>query len=156
MAIEMTAEEFFDLAASHQAKALETSAAYQQVIILAGYAAFFGVWSGVSNQIPHWVVLLGGSSMLLSVTVYIAWTVANMVGINMHHNAVSEALMGGPEGLHDRIRAAEAVSAARNKVIIRFWIPVVAFCAITAATASISVAGAGFLALARLPLACPW
>lgn len=47
---------FYEVTASYQSRMLESSSGYNQVVVLAGYAGFFTIWSTVRNDIPHWLL----------------------------------------------------------------------------------------------------
>ena len=63
--------------------------AYNNLLIFAGYAAFFAMWGFLRNDIPrpasHWALLL----ILASATVFVLWEVAKMawLGWQMQRNA---------------------------------------------------------------------
>ena len=154
MAQELTVEEYFDKVVAFQNKSLEMTAAYSQVIILAGYAAFFAVWSAVASQVQHWVTVFGGSMMLLSVTVFIGWTVTNLVFLNMHHLNMLGAMTAGLDGFDARVAKVESRHLHAMAKLKRYWIPIVCFCSVTAFVATVLVAGAGFMKVAGLQFAC--
>ena len=94
--------EFYDAVVSFQAKALSEAASYNQVIVLAGYAAFFAIWSAVSSSLPKSIVLTSGGLMTVSVIVYVSWTIANMSFLKTHNEAMAAAVTQGVEGFVDR------------------------------------------------------
>jgi hypothetical protein len=55
------------------------AATYDQVIVLAGYAAFFALWSGVAKDVSHTLRLAAVALMGISLMLYIAWTVMQMI-----------------------------------------------------------------------------
>lgn len=128
MSADPTMREFYDALLSFQTKAIETSAAYNQVIILVGYAAFFAVWSSSAEHLPAWVILASGGLVILSVIVFVAWSVLNMVTVNQSHIAMATALSKGFEGFYERVLEVEEATLRAKARLQRWWIPVV-FCA---------------------------
>lgn len=122
---DLTTREFYDAALNFQAKALEQSSTYNQVIILAGYAAFFAVWSTMADEVPRWAMLLSGASIIVSVIVYVGWTIAGMVFMKTFHEDMAKAIGLGPEGFLARVQSAESRMLARRPKLMRWWAPVV-------------------------------
>lgn len=53
--------------------------AYTNAIILAGYAAFFAIWSFTRAMVPDRPELLAALLMLISCSVFVAWEVVQMI-----------------------------------------------------------------------------
>jgi len=54
-------------------------ASYTNLIIVAGYAAFFTFWSTLKNDLPKWLYAVSGLLIVLSLLVFIAWEVTKMI-----------------------------------------------------------------------------
>jgi hypothetical protein len=137
--------EFFDYAASYQSRVLDASAAYNQVIVVAGYAAFFAIWSATANDLPRWVTLTCAALMVVSVTLYVGWTIIGMVLIQQHNSRLRSEINKGMEDYLQRIAAAEVRGVEISAKIHRFWIPIVLAAAIPAAIATLLLSGAALV-----------
>lgn len=147
-----TLREFYDAVVSFQSKALSDAASYNQVNVLAGYAAIFAIWSAVSSSLPKWMVLTSGGLMTVSVIVYVSWTIANMIFLKTHHEAMAAAVTQGVEGFVDRVVEAEKRSLTRRDRIMKWWLPVVVAAGGTALVAAVMLAGAAFASVVGSPL----
>jgi hypothetical protein len=136
--------EFYDAVLAFQSKAMGEASAYNQVIVLAGYAAFFAIWSSVTGSVPKWVTLICGGLMLISVVVYVGWTVINMIFLKTHYVAMSLAVGEGVEGFYERALEVEKNTMNRGNKIMRWWLPVVAAAGGTALLAAVLLSGAAF------------
>ena len=121
---EKSVREFYEETAHYQLKMYDASVTYNQVVVLAGYAAFFAVWSAVADEIPAWVLLLSGGLILCSVVIYVSWTVANMILLKTANERILGQIEGGPTGFHERALAAELQNIAASRKVMKYWKPV--------------------------------
>ena len=56
-----------------------TTAAYDNSIIIAGYAAFFALWAGLSSDLPSFTRLISAAFMAPSLILYIGWQIVVMI-----------------------------------------------------------------------------
>lgn len=138
---EISLREFYQETAHYQQQMYDASSTYNQVIVLAGYAAFFGVWSAFSNEIPKWVMLLSGGLILVSVIVYVGWIVANMLMIKTGNDRIIRQIEGGLVGFRERTLEAERQNVRAVLKMMRFWKPVVAIAGGSALIGSVLLAG---------------
>ena len=61
-----------------------SAAAYDNAVILAGFAGFFALWAGTADDIPRFARLLTVALMGISLMVYIASVVGQML-LRQHH-----------------------------------------------------------------------
>lgn len=121
---ELSLREFYEETAHYQLKMYDASVTYNQVVVLAGYAAYFAVWSAVTDEIPPWVLLLSGGLILCSVIIYVGWTVANMIFLKSANERILGQVAGGPMGFHERALAAELQNIEASRKIMKYWKPV--------------------------------
>jgi hypothetical protein len=138
---------FYEVVASYQSRLLEASSGYNQVVVLAGYAGFFTIWSAVRDDVPHWLLLISGALMGVSLIIYVAWTVWGMVLKQTHIQRMIEEIAKGPEGYLARVQAAEAKNVAEVAGYSKIWKPVVWSSGLTALAAAILVASGAFAAV---------
>lgn len=143
------AQAYFEAAAAYQSRMLEASSSYNQIVVLAGYAGFFTIWSAMSNALPRWLILFTGGLMAISLIVYVSWTVFGMIlGRNQMQRMMNE-IAKGPDGFLERVQGAEAKGAIDANRYMRFWKPVLWLTGIPALTGASLLAGAAFWAAAN-------
>lgn len=138
---------FYETLLSFQTKSLEQSSTYNQVIILAGYAAFFAVWSTVSSEIPRWALLVSGGLIVISVIVYVAWTVANMILLKTYQESTAAALAQGFDDFFPRLQQVDGKFLTKRQRIMRWWLPVVAVAGFSALFAAGILASTSLVAV---------
>lgn len=138
------AQAFFEAAAAYQGRMLEASSGYNQIVVLAGYAGFFAIWSATAIELPQWLVLLSGALMGFSLIVYVGWTVSGMILMRSSMQQMMDEIAKGPEGFLARVQKAEAkIVIARNR-FLRFWKPVMWAAGVPALVAATLLACASF------------
>jgi hypothetical protein len=138
------AREFFDYAAAYQSQVLNASAAYNQVIVLAGYAGYFAMWSTMSPDLPRWVVNTSGGLMVLSLTLFIGWTVISMVLGQWQIDRTRAEIDKGVVDYHQRAAAVEIEGVRVRVRINKYWLPTVVVTALLAIAATLLLSGAAF------------
>lgn len=136
---EIALREFYDRSAEYIQKMYDAGTTYNQVIVLAGYAAFFAVWSATAEDLPRWVVLASGASIIISVIVYVAWSVANMVILKTANINMVNAINGGPIGFYERVSNAEEINRNASNRLMRLWAPVTVIASFTGGIAAVLV-----------------
>ena len=138
------AQAYFEAAAAYQSRMLEASSGYNQIVVLGGYAGFFTIWSGSSDQLPAWLVLSSGALMGVSLTIYVAWTVYGMVVRSNHMQRMMNEIGKGPVDFLPRVQATEAKSAIAVHKYMRFWRPVIWAASVPALIAACLLAAGAF------------
>ena len=100
--------DYFGAVGEYQSRLMDAAAAYNQIIILGGYAAFFGVWSAVQEDIPRWILLSSGATIIISLVFFIGWTVFNMFQLQTQNMKTLATFSGGVDGFEGRFRASIA------------------------------------------------
>lgn len=52
---------------------------YTNLILVAGYAGFFGFWSTIVSRLPQWVYAISGLLALVSLLLFVSWEITKMV-----------------------------------------------------------------------------
>lgn len=65
-------------------KRMASAATYTNLILVAGYAGFFGFWSTLSPRLPLWLYSLCGLLALFSLTLFVSWEIIKMIWTNFH------------------------------------------------------------------------
>lgn len=119
----------------------DKAVAYTNVIILGGYASFFGLWSLTKPYLPPALARLAALLMLLSVLTFVLFEVFKMVVTtrSLHRQSL---ILSDPEGINDPsilLRRLQEFSQAERKTSIRFvkvWVANVAIAVSTGLTAA--------------------
>lgn len=139
--------DFFGSAAEYQSRIFDASTAYNQIIVIGGYAAFFGVWSAFANTIDRAILVSSGFLVIVSLVVYVGWTVFGMAQLGRRNMEAIATFGGGVEGFAERIQAVEAESQRRSVNMLKFWRPIVWISALTGLSAATMLGGAALWAL---------
>ncbi|WP_439125146.1 hypothetical protein GKKCFE_17575 [Pseudomonas sp. E141] len=65
-------------------KQMASAATYTNLILVAGYAGFFGFWSTLSLRLPLWLYSLCGLLALFSLMLFVSWEIVKMIWSNFH------------------------------------------------------------------------
>lgn len=142
--------DFFGTAAEFQSRLFDSSTAYNQLIVIGGYGAFFAVWSAFANHIPPVVLLLSGALMTVSLIIYVTWTVVNMYRLQSSNIGAMQTFAEGVEGFEERYQAALASGHGQSASLLRFWKPVVWLAGLSGLGAALLLAGAAFVGIANI------
>lgn len=128
----------------------DKSAAYTNLIVLAAYAGFFGLWQLTRDYLPKTLGLWSALLMLISVTVFVIFEVVKMVVIQ--HNVFERAkTLRSPEVQADVAKLLKALGdldQVHEKVLfhfMRFWV-VALVLTISTGMAAASLLGYAYIA----------
>ena len=132
----------------------DKSVAYTNLIVLAAYAGFFGLWQLTKEFVTKEVAFLSALLMLVSVAAFVAFEVVKMVYIN--HNMMEKAkalkLPAVRQTPHALARALQEIGEVNERVgvhLMRYW-AVTLIVTIASGMAAASVLGYAFVSgLAR-------
>ena len=139
--------DFFGSAADYQSRMFDASTAYNQLIVIGGYAAFFGVWSAFAKDLSRTVTLSSGALILVSLIVYVSWTVVGMFQLGRRNMEAIASFAEGVEGFEERIHAVEIAGQQRSRSMLKFWRPVVFTSGLTGFAAATLLGGAALFAV---------
>jgi len=127
----------------------EKATAYENVILVAGYAGFFALWSAVAGEMPRSTTLWSVGLMGVSLVVYVAFHIAQMVTravFQFRMMAVVARKLNDPD-FHD-IWAEQMQKPQRaNSIVLMAW-PVVLFFSVPT-----GLVGGGLVAATSIQLA---
>lgn len=135
------AEVLLDKTLEFTTRAAAIGQGHMQVIVLAGYAAFFALWSTMAPAIPTKAMLGTGALMIVSVITFIGWTIAGLVLTKVTTERTMLVYRDGPVDFLDRIRDADAKNFSERHRLMRWWKPVVGVAGGTALLASAILGG---------------
>lgn len=102
------------------AGAYESSIAYTNLIIVAGYAGYFAVWAQMNELMSRTEMLISALAISLSLVVFVSWEVWKMVVTSSSLHDFSAALKD-PDQFESAITAAVQAEAARKVRVNRYW-----------------------------------
>lgn len=101
---------------------------YTNLMLVAGYAGFFGFWSSIVTRLPQWVYAVSGLLALVSLLLFISWEITKMVSSYRRLNITNEMIKKAKRGdntLAMQDAAAYLHSIKMNKRWKWFLIPTV-------------------------------
>jgi hypothetical protein len=144
--------DFLGSAAEYQSRMFDASTAYNQIIVIGGYAAFFSIWSAFSKDIDRTVVLSSGVLILVSLIVYVTWTVVGMYQLTRRNIEATSTFAEGVEGFEERIQTVEVAAQQRSRSLLKFWRPVVWASGLTGFAAAALLSGAALWTMMPKPV----
>ena len=139
---------FYEAMASYQERILQAASGYNQIVVLAGYAGFFTIWSAAKDDVPHWLLLTSGLLMGLSLIIYVAWTIYGMTITTQNNVQLLNVIGEGPDGYVARLQATAAEQTTKVAAYMRFWRPVLWCSGLPALLAGLLIATGAFSAVA--------
>ena len=99
------------------------AAAYDNAVIIAGYAAFFALWSGVASDITPTARLVTVALMGVSLVLYITWHMIQMLTRQYWDRklAATFAHVGNPMTFDQLYLAADQKRGIALQRTLRFW-----------------------------------
>ena len=138
-------DDFLEKTIEFQTRATAVGQGHIQVIVLAGYVAFFTLWSAMAYSVPVWAILGAGAFMVLSLVIFVGWTVVGLFFTKSAMERTLAAYQAGPVDFYPRHQAAEIENLTGRSRLMAWWRPVVysaggaaMFAAVILAVASIT------------------
>ena len=103
---------------------------YTNLVMVAGYAGFFGLWATLVGRLPDWLYALCGLLALLSLLLFVSWEIIKMVWGSLHMRRTNDMITKPVRGTKplDLVIAASALHSVRvQKIWLWFLIPTVVF-----------------------------
>jgi hypothetical protein len=94
---------------------------YTNLIIVAGYAAFFTFWSTLKNDLPGWLYAISGLLIVLSLLIFIAWEVTKMIWSAVSLRNIERRLTSRPPEADVIFKFQQEINAFERR-INRLWI----------------------------------
>ncbi len=109
-------------------RAQSNHVSYTNLIIVAGYAAFFTFWSTIKNDLPEWLFSVSGLLIIISLIIFIAWEVTKMVLGALNFRKVEHYLTNstGSDAINKYHKSISTFDRKMSRIWIWFFIPTVA------------------------------
>ena len=106
------------------------SVSYTNLILIAGYAAFFTFWSQLNDELPPFIFSLAGLLIIASLLCFVSWEVTKMIWGNLSIRRVQAELNGAPPGPNTIAKFQEALTSFEQKsgkIWVWFLVPTICF-----------------------------
>jgi hypothetical protein len=143
--------DFFGVAAEYQSRMFDAATAYNQLIVIGGYAAFFSVWGAFANDLDKVLLVSSGVLIVISIMIYLAWTVVGMFQLGRRNIEGVASFGAGVEGFMERLQAVEVASQERSQKLLKWWKPVTFGAGGTALVAALLLGGGALWSLMPKP-----
>ncbi len=101
--------------------------AYTNVILIAGYVAFFTVWGNVKSLLSPTEMRLTALSVTISLLVFVAWEVTKMILSSRNLKGLLEVVNSTPQDFDSKLRRQQERERRFNIRFLRFWPVVLVF-----------------------------
>ena len=105
----------------------DKAVAYTNVIILAGYAAFFTVWSTMKAKMSHREMLVAAFCITFSLVFFVFWEVTKMIVNSKSLTGLLNVLKAPPQEFDQRLAEQQKADQRLNIRLLRFWIVILVF-----------------------------
>jgi hypothetical protein len=95
--------------------------AYTNVVIIAGYAAFFALWGSTKDIAPKSLILISGLSMIISASAFVFFEVYKMIYVSFSMRKQAKILTAAKDPLPE-LRAYREASKAASLIFMKVWI----------------------------------
>lgn len=118
--------------------------AYNNVVIVAGYATFFAMWGATKPVLTHWTSIASALLMVSSATVFVLFELFKMIQtsqtfMQLQSIATDENVRKDPEIFQSKVKAFETLQRSASLRFVRVWVAVLGI------TVSTAVAAIGLL-----------
>jgi hypothetical protein len=107
----------------------DKAAAYNNLIIIAGYAAFFAVWANVKTYLGQREMFYAALFMTISLVCFVVWETTKMFITAKTLNTLRTAVLGAsPEHFNRRLQELQKAEARLLLKFMYIWYFVLAIC----------------------------
>jgi len=110
--------------------------AYTNLIIVAGYAGFFAVWSSMKDNLSPVELFLSALCITLSLTVFIFWEVFGMIARTKNLKGLLRVLDAPPNEFQAALAKQQMAEKKQNIWVLRIWLVALIFTATPALVAA--------------------
>ncbi|AJF49001.1 TPA: hypothetical protein ACGJ7L_002302 [Pseudomonas aeruginosa] len=109
-------------------KLMTQASNYTNLIMVAGYAGLFGLWSTLVGRLPQWLYALCGLLALLSLLLFVSWEIIKMVWGSLYvkrTNRIITTVARGKKPMDMYQAAMSLYNVKMHKVWLWFFVPTV-------------------------------
>ncbi|WP_411904169.1 hypothetical protein [Methylorubrum thiocyanatum] len=101
-------------------KAFDRSTAYSNVILVAGYAGIFTIWSFTKSQLPDRAMIAIALSLLISLAAFVVFEIVKML-LTTRAVVAPLRVFRGPATAAEKMEAVKQIDSASAKIMAAFW-----------------------------------
>lgn len=101
-------------------KMMSHATSYTNLILVAGYAGFFGFWSTIVTRLPQWVYAISGLLALVSLLIFVSWEITKMIWSYRYLNKNNETIIKIKRG-DKPLQMLEAAMNLHSIKVHRMW-----------------------------------
>lgn len=116
----------------------DKASSYTNLIMAAGYAAYFAMWSNTAPLISHCLARVSAALMLVSLLAFIFWEVAKMILIALNNKNLSKVALA-PLNEFDTLLQTHQIKEQKLMTRLAIAWPVMLFIAIPTALIAIGI-----------------
>ncbi len=114
-------DERIDIIVKIMSVLFDKAAAYTNIIIVAGYVAFFTVWSNMKTTLSEREMLLSAFCITLSLIFFIFWEVGKMIINSQSLRGLIEVINAPPDQFGQKLQEQQKAEQRLNINLIRAW-----------------------------------
>ncbi len=131
MALSAEHEQRVEAAAKLIASLYDKAVAYTNVVIIAGYAAFFAVWANTKSYLGKRETLWAALLVLISILCFVSWETAKMyITATSLKNLRDEVLNAAPETFTAKLDQLKLAEARLIMKLLPVWRIIVGVCVV--------------------------
>jgi len=104
----------------------DKAVAYTNVIILAGYAAFFATWNTMKANMSRAEMLLAAFCITFSLVFFVFWEVTKMIINSKSLTGLMKVLSAPPQDFDKRLAEQQKAEQRLNVRLMKYWIIILA------------------------------
>ena len=137
---ETAAENMIETLVKILSMSYDKAIAYNNIVIVAGYATFFAILGATRTSLSQWVLITSALLMILSATVFVLFELLKMVQstktlVQLHVIATDEKARKNPEIFQSKMKAFEMLQQSTSLRSLRTWVVVLVITVSTALSA---------------------
>ncbi len=100
----------------------DKAATYTNLVIIAGYAAFFTVWSIMKEQLSEREMLVSAFCITFSLIFFVFWETLKMIITSTYFSGLRQVLQAPAEQFETRLAEQQKSEQKLNISLLRIWI----------------------------------
>ncbi len=116
----------------------EKSSAYTNLIMAAGYASYFALWSNTRDLISDDLARVSAASMLISLTIFVSWEITKMISSGLNSRGLAKIVLAPLDEFDGLVQDFTQKDELRTARLASTW-PLVLFITIPTALVADSI-----------------
>jgi hypothetical protein len=104
----------------------DKAVAYTNIILLAGYAAFFAIWNTMKTNMSRWEMLLTAFCITFSLVFFVFFEVTKMIVNSKSLTGLTKVLNAPPQDFDKRLAEQQKAEQRMSIRLLKFWVVILA------------------------------